>query len=159
MRDARTAGRANEGDSGFNPRHTLGVVSRSNGHRSPIQSLDHFAELAQTLAPLLEDAADAGAPKSADGLGFVGRGKGFTDTNPTGTARPGPAPVADTPSGRRAGHLIEEAELTLEDASGVIGNGLPPAGPAGVGQGRRERGRWSASDYARGLAAKDALIG
>jgi hypothetical protein len=36
-------------------------VSRVNGHRSPIASLDHIAELAQTLAPLLEDAADAGA--------------------------------------------------------------------------------------------------
>jgi hypothetical protein len=33
-------------------------VSRSNGHRSPIASLDHIAVLAQTLAQLLEDAAD-----------------------------------------------------------------------------------------------------
>ena len=35
-------------------------VSRSNGHRSPLQSLDRIAELAQTLAPPLEDATDAG---------------------------------------------------------------------------------------------------
>ena len=41
-------------------RHRLARVSRSN-HRSPIASLDHIAELAQTLAPLLEDAAAAGA--------------------------------------------------------------------------------------------------
>src|SRR6266498_135399 len=40
-------------------RLTLRIVSRSNGHRSPIQSLDHIAELAQSLAQLLEDAADA----------------------------------------------------------------------------------------------------
>jgi hypothetical protein len=41
-------------------RRTLRLVSRSNDHRSPIQSLDHIVELAQTLAPLLEDAADIG---------------------------------------------------------------------------------------------------
>jgi hypothetical protein len=60
-------------------------VSRSNGHRSLIQSLDRICELAQTLAPLLEDATDAGARKSP-GLEFVGRGCGFTDSDPTGTA-------------------------------------------------------------------------
>ena len=60
-------------------------MSRSNGHRSPIHSLDHIAELAQTLAPLLEDAADAGARKSS-AIEFVGRGQGFTDSDPTGTA-------------------------------------------------------------------------
>jgi hypothetical protein len=60
-------------------------VSRSNGHRSPIRSLDHIAELAQTLAPLLEDATDAGARKSS-GMEFVGRGSGFNDSDPTGNA-------------------------------------------------------------------------
>jgi hypothetical protein len=34
-------------------------VSRSNGHRSPVASLDRICELTQTLVPLLEDAADA----------------------------------------------------------------------------------------------------
>jgi len=43
------------------------------------------ALLAQTLAPLLEDAADAGARKSP-GLEFVGRGKVLPDSDPTGTA-------------------------------------------------------------------------
>jgi hypothetical protein len=52
-------------------------------NRSPARALDHVAELAQTLAPLLEDAADAGARKSG-GLEFVGRGSGFTDSDPTG---------------------------------------------------------------------------
>ena len=65
---------------------------RSNGHRSPIASLDRIAELAQTLAPLLEDAADAGARKSS-GDRFVGRGWGFTDADPTGTAALDPTRV------------------------------------------------------------------
>ena len=63
-------------------------MSRSIGHRSPIASLDRIAELAQTLAPLLEDAADAGARKSG-GIEFVGRGRGFTDVDPTWHSRPG----------------------------------------------------------------------
>jgi hypothetical protein len=37
------------------------------------------------MAPLLEDAADAGARKSG-GMEFVGRGRGFADKDPTGTA-------------------------------------------------------------------------
>jgi hypothetical protein len=98
-------------------------VSRSNGHWSPIQSLDHIAELAQTLAPLLEDAADAGARKSSDGPGFVGRGRGFTDTDPTGTAALDPRRSQIRQTARRATHLIYEAEATLEEASGVIANG------------------------------------
>src|SRR4029453_4517001 len=68
---------------------TLGIHSpgaRSNGHRSPIASLAPIAELAETLAPLLEDAADAGARKSSSGDRFVGRGAGFADADPTGTA-------------------------------------------------------------------------
>jgi len=77
-------------------------VSRSNGHRSPIQSLDRIAELAQTLAPPLKDAADAGARKSG-GLEFVGRGHGFTDSDPTGTrgARSDPPPDARRRPSRR----------------------------------------------------------
>ena len=61
-------------------------MSPLHGHRSPIRSLDHIWELAQTLALLLEDAADAGARKSG-GLEFAGRGRGFTDSDPTGTRR------------------------------------------------------------------------
>ena len=52
--------------------------------RFPAASCDRIAELAQSLAPLLEDAADAGARKSG-GMEFVGRGKGFSDTDPTGS--------------------------------------------------------------------------
>ena len=48
-------------------------MSRSNGHRSPIASLDRIVELAQTLAPLLEDAADAGGRKSRGAIGEIGR--------------------------------------------------------------------------------------
>jgi hypothetical protein len=96
-------------------------VSRSNGDRSPIQSLDRIAELAQTLAPLLEDAADA--RKSSDGLEFVGRGRGFADTDPTGTAALDPRCSQIRRAARRAAFLIKQAELTLEEASGVIANG------------------------------------
>jgi len=90
--------------------------------RSPASRFDRIAELAQTLAPLLEDAADAGARKSG-GMEFVGRGKGFTDTDPTGTAALDPRRSQIRHAARRAGHLIEQAELTLEEASGVIANG------------------------------------
>src|SRR4029450_7698400 len=69
---------------------TLGIHSpgaRSNGHRSPIASLDHIAQLAQTVAPLLEDAPPAAGPgNSSSGDRFVGRGAGFADADPTGTA-------------------------------------------------------------------------
>jgi len=98
-------------------------VSRSNGHRSPIQSLDHIAELAQSLAQLLEDAADAVPRRFPDGLGFVGRGRGFTDTDPTGTAALDPRCSQIRRASRRVAHLIEQAEATLEEASGVIANG------------------------------------
>jgi len=60
-------------------------VSRSNGHRSPIQTLDHTAELAQTLAQLLEDAADAGSRKPHGPIGENTRGRGFSDSDPVGT--------------------------------------------------------------------------
>jgi hypothetical protein len=95
-------------------------VSRSNGHRSPIQSLDRICELAKTLAPLLEDAADA---RKSGGMEFVGRGKGFSDTDPTGTAALDPRRSQIRRAARRAAHLIEQAEVTLEEASGVIANG------------------------------------
>jgi hypothetical protein len=97
-------------------------VPSSNGHRSPARSLDRIAELAQTLASLLEDAADAGARKSG-GMEFVGRGRGFADRDPTGTAALDPRRSQIRRAARRAGQLIEEAEATLEEASGVIANG------------------------------------
>jgi len=90
--------------------------------RSPAASCDRIAELAQDLAALLEDAADAGAGKSG-GLEFVGRGKGFSDTDPTGTAALDPRRSQMRRAARRAAHLIEEAEATLEEAGGVIANG------------------------------------
>jgi len=90
--------------------------------RSPAASCDRTAELAQDLAALLEDAAYAGAGKSG-GLEFVGRGKGFSDTDPTGTAALDPRRSQMRRAARRAAHLIEEAEATLEEASGVIANG------------------------------------
>jgi hypothetical protein len=96
-------------------------VSRANGHRSPLQSLDHIADLAQTLAPLLEDAADAGARKSR-GLGFVGRGTGFTDSDPTGTAALDPTKAQMRGAVRRATTLILRAEDELRGAGAVIAN-------------------------------------
>jgi hypothetical protein len=104
-------------------RLTLRLVSRSNGHRSPVQSLDHIAELAQTLAPLLEDAADASARKSGDGPVTVGRGKGFTDARPVETVALDPRRSQIRRASARAALLIEEAEATLEETSGVIANG------------------------------------
>ena len=97
-------------------------MSRSNGHRSPIQSLDRIAELAQTLAPLLEDAADAGARKSG-GIEFVGRGKGFGDSDSTGTAALDPTRAQMRAATRRATTLILRAEDELQEAGAVIANG------------------------------------
>jgi hypothetical protein len=97
-------------------------VSRSNGHRSAIQSLDRIAELAQTLAPLLEDAADAGARKSK-GLELVGRGRGFTDADPTGTAALDPTRRQMRAAVRRASVLILRAEDELAEAGAAIANG------------------------------------
>jgi hypothetical protein len=90
--------------------------------RFPAASCDRIAELAQSLAPLLEDAADAGARKSG-GMEFVGRGKGFSDTDPTGTAAFDPRRSQMRRAARQAAHLIEQAEATLEEASGVMANG------------------------------------
>ena len=97
-------------------------MSRSKGHRSPIASLDHIAELAQTLAPLLEDAADAGARKSG-GLEFAGRGRGFTDSDPTGTAAIDPTRRQMRAAVRRAAGLILRAEDELVESGAVIANG------------------------------------
>jgi hypothetical protein len=102
--------------------HTLRIVSRSNGHRSPLQSLDHIAELASTLAPLLEDAADAGARKSG-GLEFVGRASGFNDADPTGSAALDPTRRQMRDAVRRATRLILRAEDELVEAGAVIANG------------------------------------
>ena len=87
-------------------------MSRSNGHRSPLQSLDRIAEPAQTLAPLLEEAADAGARKSG-GPEFVGRGRGFTDADPTGTAGLDPTRRQIRAAVRRAATLILRTEDEL----------------------------------------------
>jgi hypothetical protein len=90
--------------------------------RSLAASLDRIVDLAQSLAPVLEDAADAGARKSG-GMEFVGCGSGFADSDPTGTAALDPRRSQLRRAARRAAHLIEQAELTLEEASGVIANG------------------------------------
>jgi hypothetical protein len=90
--------------------------------RSPASQCDRIAELAQTLAPLLEDAADAGARKSG-GLEFVGRGRRFTDSDPTGTAALDPRRSQIRRAARQAALLVGQAELTLEEATGVIANG------------------------------------
>jgi hypothetical protein len=97
-------------------------VSRSNVHRSPIHALDRIAELAQTLAPLLEDAADAGARKSG-GLEFAGRGRRFTDSDPTGTAALDPTRRQMRLAVHRAATLILRAEDELTEAGSVIANG------------------------------------
>ena len=96
----------------------------SNGHRprSPIHSLDRISELAKTLAPLLEDAADAGARKSG-GLEFAGRHSGFTDSDPTGTAALDPTRRQMRIAVRRAATLILRAEDELTEAGAVIANG------------------------------------
>ena len=97
-------------------------MSRSNGHRSPIRSLDHICELAQALATLLEDAADAGARKSGS-LEFVGRGRGFTDSDPTGSVALDPTRRQMRDAVRRAATLILRAEDELTEAGAVIANG------------------------------------
>jgi hypothetical protein len=97
-------------------------VSRSNGHRSPIRSLGHICELAQALASLLEDAADAGARKST-GIEFVGRSKGFTDADPTGTVALDPTRAQMRAATRRAATLVLRAEDELVEAGAVIANG------------------------------------
>ena len=96
--------------------------SRFVTNRSPARALDHIAELAQTLVPLLEDAADAGARKSS-GDRFVGRASGFSDTDPTGTAALDPTRRQMRAAVRRAAGLIFRAEDELAEAGAVIANG------------------------------------
>jgi hypothetical protein len=91
--------------------------------RSPASRCDRIAELAQTLAPLLEDAADAGSRRSSDGDRFVGRGRGFSDTHPTESMALDPIRAQIRRAAQRAASLVEEAEATLEEASNVIANG------------------------------------
>jgi hypothetical protein len=78
--------------------------------------------LAQAPAPLLEDAADAGTRKST-GLEFVGRGTGFTDSDPTGSVALDPTRAQMRAATRRAAHLILRAEDELVEAGAVIANG------------------------------------
>jgi hypothetical protein len=54
--------------------------------RSPAAACDSIAAIAQELALLLEDAADAGSRQSGNGFESNGRGRGFADSDPTGTA-------------------------------------------------------------------------
>jgi hypothetical protein len=110
---------------------------------------------------MLEDAADAGSRHSGNGFEPNGRGKGFTDADPTGTAALDPRRSQIRRAAKRAADLIEEAELTREEASGMIAKGSSvaatlaprcrhgggrggPDGPAGADHGRapgsRERG-------------------
>jgi hypothetical protein len=88
-------------------RHTFRPVSRSNGHRSPLASLDRICELAEALAPILEDATDAGVRRSG-GLEFAGRATGFTEVNadPTGAAALDPTRAQMRAATRRAATLI-----------------------------------------------------
>jgi hypothetical protein len=72
---------------------------------------------------MLEDAADAGSRQSGDGLVTVGRGKGFTDVRPTETIALDPRRSQIRRAAARAAVLLEDAEATLEEASGVIANG------------------------------------
>jgi hypothetical protein len=84
--------------------------------------LDRIAELAQTLAPLLEDAADAGGRKSRD-IEFVRRASGFTDVDPTGSLALDPTRRQMRAAVRRATDLILRAEAELQEAGSVIANG------------------------------------
>jgi hypothetical protein len=103
-------------------RHTF-AACRSNGHRSPIASLDRIVELAQTLAPLLEDAADAGGRKSRGAIGENERGKGFTDSDPTSSMALDPTRRQMRAAVHRATTLFLRAEDELTEAGAVIANG------------------------------------
>ena len=90
---------------------------------SPAASCDRSAELAQTLAPLLEDAADAGSRRSHGPIGENGRGKAFTDSDPTGTMALDPRRRQMRAAVRRASTLIVRAHDDLEEAASLIANG------------------------------------
>jgi hypothetical protein len=53
----------------------------------------------------------------------VGRDNGFTDSDPVGSAVLDPRGGQLRRAARRAAHVSEQAEVTLEEASGVIANG------------------------------------
>jgi hypothetical protein len=72
---------------------------------------------------MLEDAADAGSRQSGDGLVTVGRGKGFSDARPVESIALDPRRSQIRRAALRAGLLLEEAEATLEEASGIVANG------------------------------------
>jgi hypothetical protein len=63
---------------------------------------------------VLEVAADAGARKSGV-LEFVGHGKGFNDSDPTGTAALDPTRAQMRAATRRAVHLILRARIGADE--------------------------------------------
>ena len=74
------------------------------------------------LAPLLEDAADAGGRKGR-GLEFVGRRSGFHDSDPTGSVALDPTRRQMRAAVYRATTLILRAEAELTEAGAVVANG------------------------------------
>ena len=63
------------------------------------------------------------APGKSGGLEFVGRGKGFIDSDPTGITALDPTRRQMRDAVRRAAHLILRAEDELQEAAAVIANG------------------------------------
>ena len=80
---------------------------------------------------------NAGARKSS-GDRFVGRGRGFTDVDPTGTAALDPTRRQMRNAVKRATRLILRAEDELREAGRGGCQRLPPARPGGVGPGGGE---------------------
>ena len=76
----------------------------------------------QPQKPVVEDAADAGTRKSP-GMEFVGRGRGFTDADPTGSVALDPTRRQMRDAVRRAATLILRAEDELTETGAVIANG------------------------------------
>ena len=62
-------------------------------------------------------------PGSSGGLEFVGRGRGFSDSDPTGTAALDPTRRQMRDAVRRAVRLILRAQDELAEAGAVIANG------------------------------------
>jgi hypothetical protein len=92
-----------------------------NGHRSPIQSLDRIAELAQTLAPLLRTRPTPAPGSPAASSSSVAR-VAYSDSDPTGTAALDPTRRQMRAAVRRAVGLILRAEDELTEAGDVIAN-------------------------------------
>jgi hypothetical protein len=113
-------------------RHTF-AACRSNGHRSPIASLDRIVELAQTLAPLLEDAADAGGRKSRGAIGENERGKGFTDSDPTSSTALDPTRRQMRAAVHRLDH--DEWVRVVEKRSAALAPVSPTISPRRLGAG------------------------